>query len=46
MIKIEEFYVSGNFSPIFGKWKFYELAEKSNKIVSIPKAFAHCFLAL
>jgi dTDP-4-dehydrorhamnose 3,5-epimerase len=33
-------------SPTFGKWEFYELDGKSNKMVYIPGGFAHGFLAL
>lgn len=33
-------------SPTFGKWEFYELDGKSNKMVYIPEGFAHGFLAL
>ncbi|MBB6002426.1 dTDP-4-dehydrorhamnose 3,5-epimerase [Arcicella rosea] len=33
-------------SPTFGKWEFFELDGKSNKMVYIPVGFAHGFLAL
>lgn len=33
-------------SPTFGKWEFYELDGKTNKMVYIPEGFAHGFLAL
>ena len=33
-------------SPTFGKWEFYDLDAKSNKMVYIPTGFAHGFLAL
>lgn len=33
-------------SPTFGKWEFYELDAKTNKMVYIPTGFAHGFLAL
>ena len=33
-------------SPTFGKWEIYDLDAKSNKMVYIPKGFAHGFLAL
>jgi dTDP-4-dehydrorhamnose 3,5-epimerase len=29
--------------PNFGKWEFYELDGKSNKMVYIPEGFAHGF---
>lgn len=33
-------------SPTFGKWEFFELDGKSNKMVYIPTGFAHGFVAL
>lgn len=33
-------------SPTFGKWEFYDLDAKTNKMVYIPTGFAHGFLAL
>ena len=33
-------------SPTLGKWEFFELDGKSNKMVYIPVGFAHGFLAL
>jgi dTDP-4-dehydrorhamnose 3,5-epimerase len=33
-------------SATFGKWEFYDLDGKSNKMVYIPTGFAHGFLAL
>lgn len=33
-------------SPTFGKWEFFELDGKSNKMVYIPVGFAHGFMAL
>ena len=33
-------------SSTFGKWEFYDLDAKTNKMVYIPTGFAHGFLAL
>ena len=33
-------------SPTFGKWEFFDLNGRENKMVYIPEGFAHGFLAL